>query len=119
MQIRLYLDEDAQRGSLVKALRERGVDVQTADEAGMRYRDDADHLNYAAVQGRVLYSFNVGDFNHLHAEYVRQNKSHAGVILSPQQKFSVGEQLRRLLRLINARSAEQMRDTIEFLGAWR
>jgi DNA-binding transcriptional MerR regulator len=119
MQIRLYLDEDAQRGSLVKALRERGVNVQTADEAGMRYRDDADHLDYATAQGRVLYSFNVGDFNRLHAEYVCQNKSHAGVILAAQRKFSVGEQLRRLLRIITAKSAEQMRDNVEFLGAWR
>jgi hypothetical protein len=119
MKIRLYLDEDAQRGSLVKALRERGVDVQTANEAGMSDRDDDEHLQFATAQGRVLYSFNVGDFNRLHAEYVNQNQTHAGIILSPQQKFSVGEQLRRLLRIINAKSAEQMRDTVEFLGAWR
>ncbi len=119
MKIRLYLDEDAQRGSLVKALRERGVDVLTANEAGMADRTDDEHLDFAAVQARVLFSFNVGDFNRLHAEYIRQSKPHAGIILAPQQKFSVGEQLRRLLRIINARSAEQMRDTVEFLGAWR
>lgn len=119
MKIRLYLDEDAQRGGLVKALRERGVDVQTANEALMSHRDDDEHLDYATAQGRVLYSFNVGDFNHLHAEYIRQNKPHAGIILAPQQKFSVGEQLRRLLRIINSRSAEQMQNMVEFLGTWR
>lgn len=119
MQIRLYLDEDAQQSSLLKALRERGVDVQTADEAGMRDRDDAAHLVYASTQGRVLYSFNVGDFNQLHTQYIRQNNLHAGIILAPQQKFSIGEQLRRLLRIINSKSAEQMRNTVEFLGAWR
>jgi len=119
MKIRLYLDEDAQRGSLVKALRERGVDVQTAHDAEMDDRDDNEHLDYAAEQGRVLYSFNVGDFNRLHAEYIRQNKTYAGIILAPQQKFSVGEQLRRLLRICNTRSAEQMQNSVEFLGAWR
>lgn len=118
MQIRLYLDEDAQQGNLVKALRSRGVNVQTADEAGMRYRKDDEHLDYATAQDSVLYSFNVGDFNCLHAEYIFQNKPHAGIILAPQQKFSVGEQLRRLLRIINARSAEQMKNTVEFLGSW-
>ena len=33
--------------------------------------------------------------------------------------LSVGEQMRRLLRLIAARSAEDMRNHIEFLSAWR
>ena len=35
LRIRLYLDEDAMRRSLVFALRVRNVDVVTASEAGM------------------------------------------------------------------------------------
>ena len=34
MQIRLYLDEDAMDGDVVEALRTRGVNVLTAEEAG-------------------------------------------------------------------------------------
>ncbi len=117
-QILLYLDEDAQRGSLVKALRERGVDVLTADDAAMRNRDDEDHLAYATAQGRVLYSFNIGDYNRIHSDYINRQMSHAGIILAPQQRYSVGEQMRRLLRIINSRTSDQMQDNVEFLSAW-
>ena len=66
----------------------------------------------------MLYSFNVGDFCRLHSEYLAQGKSHAGIIVSPQQKYSVGEQMRRLLRIAADKSAEEMCNTIEFLGHW-
>lgn len=118
MTIRLYLDEDAQQGSLVNALRERGVDVQTADDAGMRHRDDNYHLDYATSQSRVLYSFNISDYNFIHADYISRNKPHAGIILAQQQRYSVGEQMRRLLRIVNSRTADQMQNNIEFLSAW-
>jgi hypothetical protein len=60
--IRLYLDEDAVDRDLVRALRARGVDVLTAQEAGLIEHDDEAHLEYATAQGRVLYGFNVGDY---------------------------------------------------------
>jgi hypothetical protein len=100
--------------ALVLALRARGADVLTAQEAGMIERQDDDHLEFATAKGRVLYSFNVGDYCRLQA----QGGSHAGLILAQQQRYSVGEQMRRLLRLIAARSAEDMRNHIEFLSAW-
>lgn len=106
------------RRSLVHALRARGVDVTTAVDEGMIERDDAEHLDYATAQGRVLYTFNVGDFNRLHKEYLTQGKNHAGIILAPQQRYSVGEQMRRLLRLMATKSADNMKNNVEFLSAW-
>jgi len=50
--------------------------------------------------------------------YSAQGKSHAGIILANQQQYSVGEQMRRILRLIAAKSAEDMRNWVEFLSAW-
>ena len=47
-----------------------------------------------------------------------QGRSHAGLILAQQQRYPVGDQMRRLLRLVAAKSAEQMRNRIEFLSAW-
>jgi hypothetical protein len=41
-----------------------------------------------------------------------------GMILAPQQRFSVGEQLRRILRLRTAMTAANMRNQVEFLGSW-
>ena len=44
--------------------------------------------------------------------------SHSGIIVSSQQRYSIGEQMRRLLRLAAARSAEQMCNSVEFLAHW-
>ncbi len=116
--IKLYFDADAQRGSVVVSLRERGVDVQTANEAGLADAKDDEQLAYAAEQGRTLYTFNVGHFLQLHAAYIAAGKTHSGIILAPQQRYAIGEQMRCLLRLVNTRTAEQMRDNIAFLSAW-
>jgi hypothetical protein len=117
MSIRLYLDEDCARRALVSALRMRAADVLTPAEAGMVEREDADHLDYATSEGRVLYSFNVRDFPRIHTEYLSQGKSHAGIVIG-QRGISVGDQMRGLLRLIAMRSAEEMIDQLEYLSAW-
>jgi len=44
----------------------------------------------------------------LYSNLMRAGQSHAGIILAAQQRYSVGEQMRRLLRLINALTAEDM-----------
>lgn len=106
------------RRSLMRALRARGVDVITALDAEMIERKDVEHLNYATGQGRVLCSFNVGDFCRLHNDCVAQGKSHAGIILMRQQYYSVGEQMRRLLNLMASKSADEMKNWVEFLSAW-
>jgi hypothetical protein len=103
---------------LIQALRARGVDVATALEADLIGREDRVHLDYAAAQGRVLYSFNIGDFYRLHATYLAEGKSHAGMILARQQHYSVGEQMRRLLKLIATKSAEEVKNQVESLSAW-
>jgi len=119
VRIRLYLDEDSMQRSLVQALRARGVDVITALDAGLIGREDDEHLDYATRHGRVLCTFNAEDYYRLHCEYLAQGKSHGGMVLVRQQRYSVGEQMRRILRLIAGASAEEMRDRVEFLSAWR
>lgn len=115
--VRLYIDEDSMSHALVRALRSRNVDVTTALEAGMIEREDRDHLTFAADRGRVLFTFNVSDYYFLHSTFLKQGKAHAGLILARQQ-YSVGEQMRRLLKLIASRSAEDMRSQVEFLSSW-
>ena len=118
MKLRLYFDEDAMDADLTAALRARRVDLQTAFEAGMMEREDDEHLAYAASQGRVVYTFNRGHFCRLHAEILTRGGSHAGIVVCQQQRFRIGEQMRRLLNLIVARTAEEMRDRLEFLSDW-
>jgi hypothetical protein len=45
-------------------------------------------------------------------------RDHAGIILAQQQRYSTGEQIRRLLRLIGSFTDEAMRNREEFLGRW-
>jgi hypothetical protein len=116
--LRLYVDEDAMDGDVVRGLRSRGIDVATAAEAGMIRRRDEDHLSFATVQGRVLYSFNVGDFHEIHTAWIASGRDHCGIVLTRQQRYSTGEQIRRLLRLIGSLTTEAMRNREEFLGRW-
>ena len=103
---------------LVRTLRARGLWVTTALEEEMIGRSDRDHLEHATAQGCALLSFNRGDFYRLHTHHLSRGMSHAGLILANQQQHSVGEQARRILRLAAARSAEDMRNWVEFLSAW-
>ena len=115
--IRLYLDEDAMDSDFVEALRLRSVDVITPADVGMLSRSDEEQLQWAFENNRVIYSFNVRDFYRLHTTWLEQGKSHPGIILG-QQGYSIGEQMRRILRIIAAKSAEEMLNQVEFLSAW-
>jgi Domain of unknown function (DUF5615) len=118
MTIRLYFDEDSMWHALIHALRARGIDMQTALYATMIERIDEAHLEFATAQGRVLCSFNVGDFQKLHTSYLAQHKLHTGIVLARQQQYSVGEYIRRLLKLMAHLTVEEMQNRVEFLGAW-
>jgi hypothetical protein len=118
MIIRLYLDEDSMDRALMRALSARGLDVKSVLDTNMSGYPDAQQLEYAATNGRVLYSGNVGDFHRLHYDYLAARKPHSGIILVSQQKYSVGEQLRRLLNLASSLPAGAMKDRLEFLSSW-
>ena len=115
--IKLYLDEDAQRTDLIQALRARQVDVKTVSEANLLEQSDDVQLQYAAAQGYVIFSFNRGDFFRIHTKWLESGRHHAGIIISDQ--LGTGVVMRRLLRLIDAKSAEDMHDWLEFLSNWR
>ncbi len=97
-QVRLYLDEDSMRRSLVFGLRARNVDALTAAEADMINRPDEDHLIAASSAGRALFTYNTSDYCALHQSWMSSERPHAGIIVAPQQQYSVGEELRRIMR---------------------
>ena len=116
--IEIYIDEDAMDSDLVAALRSRDVTVITALDAGLTGKPDGEQLAFAAEHGCVLFTFNVSDFYRLHTEWAGAGRQHAGMILAPQQRFSLGEMLRRILRLRTAATSASMRNHVEFLGNW-
>jgi hypothetical protein len=118
MQLRLYLDEDAQRNAFVQALRQSGVDVVTVSEAARVGYSDTEQLEWAAAQGRVIYTFNVRDFDQLHREYLATGQHHAGIIAVPSQGYSIGQQLRGVQNLMTAMTGAAMIDQLIFLSRY-
>jgi len=116
-QIRLYVDEDSQRQGLVRAIRARGYDIATTLEVSRTGMPDTEQLVYAAANDRTLVTFNSRDFVRLHRDYLINGQRHSGIIVSSQ--LETGVLVRRLLRLLQERSAEDMVNWLEFLGNWR
>lgn len=104
MALRLYFDEDSMSRALIRALQARGMDVTNAVDDDMIGRSDREQLEYASSEGRVIYSFNIGDFQRLHTQFLAEGRSHAGI-------------MRRILRLSRELAPEEMRNRLEFLSA--
>ena len=113
----LYFDEDSMDQALLSALRARGVDVISAADAEMLGVSDLEQLDYATSEKRVLFSFNRGDFYRLHSQYLAEGKTHQGIILAKQQRYSIGQQLRQILELLNSKSGTEMVNNIVFLSS--
>ncbi|WP_071189881.1 DUF5615 family PIN-like protein [Trichormus sp. NMC-1] len=115
--MKLFIDEDSMDQRFIKALRARGVDVITVAEVETISSSDKEQLILATELQRVFYTFNVGDFCQLHSSYIEEQHSHGGIIISSQD-YSIGEQMRRVLKLMADKSAEDMINQLVFLSAY-
>jgi predicted nuclease of predicted toxin-antitoxin system len=70
-------------GPAGRALRERGLDVVHAIEAGLWRADDADLLTWAAAEGRIVVKRNYRDFAPLVAARSAAGESFPGVLFLP------------------------------------
>lgn len=101
----------------MNALRARNVDIMSAHEEGLVGVADEAHLAHATELGRTVFTFNTRDFVQLHGIWLAEERHHAGIIVSDQ--VHVGQIVRRLLKLLDARSAEEMENWLEFLSNWK
>ncbi|MEX1026992.1 MAG: DUF5615 family PIN-like protein [Candidatus Paceibacterota bacterium] len=116
--MRFYFDADSLERAVVSGMRARGIDATTALEVGMADSSDEEQLEFARADGRVLFSFNISDFQRIHTRYLSQGKTHSGIILAAQQRYSVGERIGRLQKVVTTISAEDMQSRLEFLSDW-
>lgn len=115
----IYTDEHV-TPDLARALRQRGYIAQSANMAGMRGRSDWEQLVYAAEHGMALLTFDVADFAALAAVWYAESQEHAGIILSEQLgRRQFGELLRRMLRLLDSLTAEELRNSVVYLQQFR
>ena len=113
--IALYTDADV-HGGLAAQICRRGFDAISAYEAGNAMLDDEDQLKYAASQRRAILTCNAKHFEPLFEGWWQAGRKPYGVIVSGP--MLIGEMLRRVLRHLNAVSADEMengcRDLAEF-----
>ena len=72
--LKFYTDEHISK-AVVKGLRARGVDIVSCVDVGNRTASDAEHLNYAEGENRVVVTYD-NDFLKLH----EAGRPHAGDI---------------------------------------
>jgi hypothetical protein len=91
-----YADEHVVFG-LVQALRQRGMDVVRAQERGREQADDADLLNEALIDERVMLT-NDTDFLALAGERAARQERFAPIFFWPQQRRSIGQLVQSIIR---------------------
>ena len=117
--VALYTDEDVTT-DLAPALRWRGYRAESASEAGNLTISDDAQLRYAAAQGMAILTYNAQDFIPLARAWYVAGRGHSGIILSEQfSRRQFGELLRRILRLLNNLTADEMSNQIVFLQRFR
>lgn len=112
----LHLDEDTEAAALVRALRNRGVDLTTSAEAGLTQATDHEQLTWAAARNRAVLTYNAADFVRLHREFIEAALTHAGIIIAAQQKVTIGERMRKVLRLCASLGTDATQNRIKFLN---
>ena len=112
----LYGDENAQDGVLLSLLTNAGVDFLTSNEAGNRGKPDDQQLEFCAVARRVILTFDRGDFQRLHSDWMRQGRRHAGIIIVSRAQIHVTDLHIQIMRLQAERTPEQMDNALLFIG---
>ncbi len=106
--VRFYSDEHIAK-AVIAGLRQRGVDVRTAPEAGLLGATDIMHLADALENGRVILTQDT-DFLVLAAN----GADHAGIAYAPQHT-PAGSIIRGAMLIVRAMTADEMRGKVEFL----
>ena len=105
---RPYLDHHVHL-QLARDLRRHQYDVIHASERGAERELDEEHLRWAAMDGRVIITFDVHDFPTLAERWFLDERQHAGILLSfPPPLVPYPILLRRLLSLLDQMSAEDL-----------
>jgi hypothetical protein len=75
---KIYLDEDVHT-FIAQALRLRGWEARTTEEAQRRGADDPEQISFATNNRYAILTYNVKDFPRLHYEIVTRGDTHSGL----------------------------------------
>jgi hypothetical protein len=89
----------------------------SSQETDLLSASDVVQLAHAASEHRAILTFNIGDFALLHEQYTAEGKEHWGIIFSNREP--IGELLRRILRLLNSVSADELKNQVRWLSEFK
>jgi predicted nuclease of predicted toxin-antitoxin system len=96
--------------AVARALRRRGIDVETPAEAGLIGAPDGEQLSHAYAAGRVFVTHDP-DLLRLH----RQRHQHAGIAYCEQGTRSIGQIVAGLVLIYEVLEPSEMLGRVEFL----
>ena len=109
--MRLYTNESVPV-AVAEGLKRRGVDAFTARDAGNLGLSDEEQLAFAPSQGAVIFTH---DFLKIAHNWLAAGHDHSGIVYAHQQRFRVGEIIRRLKVLDELLTQTDMDNHVEFL----
>lgn len=113
MSLALYMDQHVP-SAVTKGLRQRGLDVLTAQEDGRSEVDDERLLERVAELGRVLYTHD-HDFLRITSAWGQSGRPFAGVVYAHQRNVTIGKAIADLELIANTSEPENMRNEVQFL----
>ena len=113
---RLHLDADTSSRALHDALLKRGHDVTRTPNDWMPLdATDENQLLRATANGRLIFTFNIGDFQALANLYPQ----HAGIVLAAQRSWTLSALIAALDRMLTETSSEEWTGQLRWLNHWR
>jgi len=111
-----YIDHQFQ-ASVMRGLRQRGIDVLTTLHDGSENLDD--ELLLARVTGlsRVLVTHDKG-FLRIGSHWQQTRREFAGIAFSAQEPINVGKAIEYLELMAHTMTVDEMRNRIEYFPAW-
>ena len=109
----LYMDHHVP-SAITAGLRQRGVDVLTADEDGSATLDDDPLLDRATSLGRVLFSQDQDLLAIAHGR-LQTGAAFAGVVYAHQLGISIGQAVRDLELIAKILDPNDMQNRVEYL----
>lgn len=113
MPVRLYMDVHVPQ-AITDQLRRRGVDVVTAIDDGCDELTDEALLEHATELGRVLFTQDIR-FRALAEQWIRDQRSFAGLIFGSQLGGTIGDFVRDLELIAQASDPQDWINVVEFI----
>lgn len=109
-----FLFDHCAHGAVVRGLRERGIDVLTAQDEDRHELPDSELLQHAALLGRVLYT-NDDDLLKEAAKAQRQGVSFPGLVYAHPLRLTIGLQIADLELIAHGYTADEIENDVVHL----